>query len=198
MFGEGASFFSSAHVSSSRKSLVTVMLMLCFNLNQKLYIIYLVYKKALLHKISCGKPMKPLRVSDDAHQKLTAMLGEITAQTMRIQTYTDAIENLLSTSVNLPPPRTPQRNPNLYRKQPQSRLHQSRRIHPRRHPHATQIQKIPIHLPRNPHRRLRTNAASTPRLRLRLLERRGLYQPPNTHPTHKIPRNAQRERNIRT
>jgi Arc/MetJ-type ribon-helix-helix transcriptional regulator len=47
--------------------------------------------------------MKPLRVSDDAHQKLTAMLGEITAQTMRMQTYTDAIENLLSTSVNLPP-----------------------------------------------------------------------------------------------
>ncbi len=31
------------------------------------------------------------------------MLGEITAQTMKMQTYTDAIENLLSTSVNLPP-----------------------------------------------------------------------------------------------
>jgi metal-responsive CopG/Arc/MetJ family transcriptional regulator len=49
------------------------------------------------------KPMKTLRISDDAHQKLTAMLGEITAQTMQMQTYTDAIENLLSTSVNLPP-----------------------------------------------------------------------------------------------
>ncbi len=48
-------------------------------------------------------PMKTLRISDDAHQKLTAMLGEITAQTMKMQTYTDAIENLLSTSVNLPP-----------------------------------------------------------------------------------------------
>jgi len=47
--------------------------------------------------------MKTLRISDDAHQKLTAMLGEITAQTMKMQTYTDAIENLLSTSVNLPP-----------------------------------------------------------------------------------------------
>jgi Arc/MetJ-type ribon-helix-helix transcriptional regulator len=47
--------------------------------------------------------MKTLRISDDAHQKLTALLGEITAQTMKMQTYTDAIENLLSTSVTLPP-----------------------------------------------------------------------------------------------
>jgi Arc/MetJ-type ribon-helix-helix transcriptional regulator len=47
--------------------------------------------------------MKTLRISDGAHQKLTAMLGEITAQTMKMQTYTDAIENLLSTSVMLPP-----------------------------------------------------------------------------------------------
>jgi Arc/MetJ-type ribon-helix-helix transcriptional regulator len=47
--------------------------------------------------------MKTLRISDDAHQKLTGMLGEITAQTMKMQTYTDAIENLISTSVNLPP-----------------------------------------------------------------------------------------------
>jgi Arc/MetJ-type ribon-helix-helix transcriptional regulator len=47
--------------------------------------------------------MKTLRISDDAHQKLTAMLGEITAQTMKMQTYTDAVENLLSTSVSLPP-----------------------------------------------------------------------------------------------
>jgi Arc/MetJ-type ribon-helix-helix transcriptional regulator len=46
--------------------------------------------------------MKTLRISDDAHQKLTAMLGEITAQTMKMQTYTDAIENLLSTSISLP------------------------------------------------------------------------------------------------
>jgi len=47
--------------------------------------------------------MKTLRISDDAHQKLTAMLGEITVQTMKMQTYTDAIENLLSTSISLPP-----------------------------------------------------------------------------------------------
>jgi Arc/MetJ-type ribon-helix-helix transcriptional regulator len=31
------------------------------------------------------------------------MLGEITAQTMKMQTYTDAIENMLSQSVTLPP-----------------------------------------------------------------------------------------------
>ena len=46
--------------------------------------------------------MKTLRISDDAHQRLTALLGELTAQTMRMQTYTDAIENLLSQSVILP------------------------------------------------------------------------------------------------
>jgi len=46
--------------------------------------------------------MKTLRISDDVHQKLTALLGELTAQTMRMQTYTDAIENLLSQSVILP------------------------------------------------------------------------------------------------
>jgi hypothetical protein len=47
--------------------------------------------------------MKTLRISDDAHQKLTAMLGDLTAQTMKMQTYTDAVESLLSQSVILPP-----------------------------------------------------------------------------------------------
>ena len=47
--------------------------------------------------------MKTLRISEDAHQRLTALLGELTAQTMRMQTYTDAIETLLSQSVILPP-----------------------------------------------------------------------------------------------
>ncbi len=47
--------------------------------------------------------MKTLRISDDAHQKLTGMLGEITAQTMKMQTYTDAIETMLSQNVILPP-----------------------------------------------------------------------------------------------
>jgi Arc/MetJ-type ribon-helix-helix transcriptional regulator len=47
--------------------------------------------------------MKTLRISDDAHQKLTGLLGDLTAQTMKMQTYTDAIESLLSQSVILPP-----------------------------------------------------------------------------------------------
>ena len=66
----------------------------------------MLYRKALLAfllKIYIDKPMKTLRISNDAHQKLTAMLGEITAQTMKMQTYTDAVENLLSTSISLPP-----------------------------------------------------------------------------------------------
>jgi metal-responsive CopG/Arc/MetJ family transcriptional regulator len=46
--------------------------------------------------------MKTLRISDDAHQKLTGLIGEITAQTMKMQTYTDAIESLLSQSITLP------------------------------------------------------------------------------------------------
>jgi Arc/MetJ-type ribon-helix-helix transcriptional regulator len=44
-----------------------------------------------------------LRISEDAHQRLTALLGELTSQTMKMQTYTDAIESLLSQSVILPP-----------------------------------------------------------------------------------------------
>jgi len=50
-----------------------------------------------------AKNMKTLRISDDAHQKLTGMLGEMTAQTLKMQTYTDAIESLLSQSVIMPP-----------------------------------------------------------------------------------------------
>ena len=47
--------------------------------------------------------MKTLRITEDVHQKLTALLGELTTQTMRMQTYTDAIEALLKESVVLPP-----------------------------------------------------------------------------------------------
>ena len=47
--------------------------------------------------------MKTLRVSDDVHQKLTALLGELMAQTSKMQTYQDAIEVLLNQSVILPP-----------------------------------------------------------------------------------------------
>ena len=46
--------------------------------------------------------MKTLRISDIAHEKLTTLLGDLTAQTKTLQTYTDAIENLLSSSVILP------------------------------------------------------------------------------------------------
>lgn len=47
--------------------------------------------------------MKTLRISDDVHQKLTALLGELVAQTSKMQTYQDAIEAMLNQSVILPP-----------------------------------------------------------------------------------------------
>lgn len=47
--------------------------------------------------------MKTLRISDDVHQKLTALLGELMAQTSKMQTYQDAIEAMLYQSVILPP-----------------------------------------------------------------------------------------------
>ncbi|MEM2507505.1 MAG: ribbon-helix-helix domain-containing protein [Candidatus Bathyarchaeia archaeon] len=47
--------------------------------------------------------MKTLKISEDVHQKLTALLGELTAQTMKMQTYQDAIEALLTQSVIVPP-----------------------------------------------------------------------------------------------
>jgi len=46
--------------------------------------------------------MKTLRISDSAHEKLTQLLGDLTIQTKTLQTYTDAIEQLLSNSVILP------------------------------------------------------------------------------------------------
>jgi len=47
--------------------------------------------------------MKTLKISDDVHQKLTGMLGELTSQTLKLQTYQDALEAMLSQSVILPP-----------------------------------------------------------------------------------------------
>lgn len=47
--------------------------------------------------------MKTLRISDDVHQKLTSLLGELMAQTRKMQTYQDAIEAMLNQSVILPP-----------------------------------------------------------------------------------------------
>jgi len=47
--------------------------------------------------------VKTLKISDDVHQKLTSMLGELMAQTSKMQTYQDAIEAMLNQSVILPP-----------------------------------------------------------------------------------------------
>lgn len=46
--------------------------------------------------------MKTLRISDDTHEKLTSLVGELTAQSGRMQTYADAILELLESSVLLP------------------------------------------------------------------------------------------------
>ena len=46
--------------------------------------------------------MKTLKISDDTHSKLTSLLGELTAQTSKMQTYQDAINSLLEESVMLP------------------------------------------------------------------------------------------------
>ena len=47
--------------------------------------------------------MKTLKISDDVHTKLTGLLGELTAQTSKMQTYQDAINALIKESVMLPP-----------------------------------------------------------------------------------------------
>jgi tRNA-dihydrouridine synthase len=47
--------------------------------------------------------MKTLRTSDETHRKLTATLGTLMAQTGKLQTYSDAIEALISRSITLNP-----------------------------------------------------------------------------------------------
>jgi hypothetical protein len=47
--------------------------------------------------------MKTLKISDDTHSKLTSLLGELTAESSKMQTYQDAITALLNESVMLPP-----------------------------------------------------------------------------------------------
>ena len=47
--------------------------------------------------------MKAIKISDDIHSKLTGLLGELTAETNKMQTYQDAINALLQQSVILPP-----------------------------------------------------------------------------------------------
>jgi hypothetical protein len=46
--------------------------------------------------------MKTIKISDEAHRKLTATLGTLMAQTGKMQTYQDAIEVMLNQSVILP------------------------------------------------------------------------------------------------
>ena len=48
------------------------------------------------------KEMKTLRLSEDAHGKLTTTVGTLMAQTGKMQTYQDAIEAMLTRSVILP------------------------------------------------------------------------------------------------
>jgi Arc/MetJ-type ribon-helix-helix transcriptional regulator len=46
--------------------------------------------------------MKTLKISEDIHQKLTTLLGELMAQTSKMQTYQDAINALINESIVLP------------------------------------------------------------------------------------------------
>ena len=43
--------------------------------------------------------MKAIKISDDIHSKLTGLLGELTAETNKMQTYQDAINALLSSQL---------------------------------------------------------------------------------------------------
>ena len=47
--------------------------------------------------------MKTLKISDEAHAKLTSLIGRLMAETGKTKTYSDAIEALLSKSVVLSP-----------------------------------------------------------------------------------------------
>jgi hypothetical protein len=47
--------------------------------------------------------LKTLKISDEAHEKLTSVIGRLMAETGKTKTYSDAIEALLSKSVVLSP-----------------------------------------------------------------------------------------------
>lgn len=47
--------------------------------------------------------MKTIKMSDQLHVELTAIVGELTAESGQIKTYEDAIDSLLHRSVVLPP-----------------------------------------------------------------------------------------------
>jgi len=47
--------------------------------------------------------LKTLKISDEAHAKLTSVVGRLMAETGKMKTYSDAIEAMLSKSVVLSP-----------------------------------------------------------------------------------------------
>jgi hypothetical protein len=47
--------------------------------------------------------VKTLRISDEAHAKLTVVVGRLMAETGKMKTYSDAIEAILNKSVMLSP-----------------------------------------------------------------------------------------------
>ena len=47
--------------------------------------------------------MKTLKISDEAHAKLTSIVGGLMAETGKSKTYSDAIESMLNESVMLSP-----------------------------------------------------------------------------------------------
>jgi len=46
--------------------------------------------------------MKTLKVQDGIHEKLTTLVGELTAESGKLQTYADALLRLIDTSIVLP------------------------------------------------------------------------------------------------
>jgi Arc/MetJ-type ribon-helix-helix transcriptional regulator len=46
--------------------------------------------------------MKTLKVQDEIHEKLTSLVGELTAESGKLQTYADALSKLLETSIVFP------------------------------------------------------------------------------------------------
>ena len=46
--------------------------------------------------------MKTLKVQDEIHEKLTTLVGEMTAESGKLQTYADALTKLLETSIVFP------------------------------------------------------------------------------------------------
>jgi len=73
------------------------------NLNLQVILVIPKVRYTRTVRLSIGNSMKTLKISDDIHQKLTSLLGELTAQTSKMQTYQDAINALLQQSVIMPP-----------------------------------------------------------------------------------------------